>query len=138
MSVKVVIDSNVWISYFINERINYLTKWFLNESVEIFISDELIKEIVEVLQRPKFRSRKSKDDISDFINLLTNLGSNKKVRSIFKNSPDADDNFLFDLCIASQAKYLITSDKKLLNFHSGLELSIITFSEFRQLLSQQR
>jgi putative PIN family toxin of toxin-antitoxin system len=135
MPAKAVVDTNVWVSYFINDRINYLVKWMLDHDIEVFISDELIREITEVLQRPKFSQRKNRNDIFDFIDLLVQLGSHQKVKTLFKNSPDADDNFLFDLCLASEAEYLITSDKKLLNFSPGFELSIITFSEFRKLFS---
>src|ERR1043165_5865119 len=134
MPVKAVVDTNVWVSYFINDRINYLVTWFLDHDFEVFISDELIGEITEVLQRPKFNHRKSRNDILDFIDLLYQLGTQQKVKAIFKSSPDPDDNFLFDLCLASQAGYLITSDKKLLNFSPGFALSIITFSELRKLL----
>jgi len=133
MPTKAVVDTNIWVSYFINERINYLIRWMLDHEVEICISDELIDEITEVLQRPKFSRRKSREDILDFIELLTQIGSNQKVKAVYKSSPDTDDNFLFDLCLASHAEFLITSDKKLLTFSPGFKLQIITFSEFRKL-----
>ncbi|HYV93273.1 MAG TPA: putative toxin-antitoxin system toxin component, PIN family [Chitinophagales bacterium] len=133
MPSKVVVDTNVWVSYFINDRINYLIKWLLDRDIEVFISDELISEVNEVLHRPKFSHRKSGNDISDFIDLLGEVGSYCKVKPAFKNSPDPDDNFLFDLCLESEAEYLITSDKKLLQFTPGFQLNIIVFSEFRKL-----
>ena len=49
MHAKAVIDSNVWVSYFINNRINYLIKWLLYHDVEVFVSDELLNELEEVL-----------------------------------------------------------------------------------------
>ncbi|MEO5675221.1 MAG: putative toxin-antitoxin system toxin component, PIN family [Chitinophagales bacterium] len=136
MPAKAVIDTNVWVSYFINVRINYLIKWLLDHDVEVFVSGELINEVEEVLQRPKFTHRKSRSDIFDFIELLQQVCTNRKVKSVFKNSPDPYDNFLFDLCISAGADYLITSDKKLLHFAAGFELSIITFSGFRELFAK--
>ncbi len=135
MPNKAVVDTNVWVSYFINNRINYLIKWLLEHDVEVFISDELIDELSEVLQRHKFKQRKSLNDILDFIALIKVIGSLKNVMPVFKNSPDADDNFLFDLCIISGADYLITSDKKLLAFFPNFQLTIISFAEFRKLFS---
>jgi putative PIN family toxin of toxin-antitoxin system len=133
MPVKAVIDTNVWVSYFINDRINYLVTWLLNNDVEVFISDELISEVDEVLRRPKFSHRKSIDGISDFIELLSELGTHRKVKAVFKNSTDPDDNFLFDLCITCKADYLITADKQLLQFTPGFQLTILTLPEFRKL-----
>jgi hypothetical protein len=133
MPVKVVVDTNVWVSYFINNRIYYLVKWLLNNHIEVFTSDELISEVFEVLHRPKFNRLKSVSDISDLIALLHEVGSRRKVKSAFNNSPDPEDNFLFDLCLECQADYLITSDRKLLQFTPGFKLYIIAFAEFRKL-----
>ena len=77
-------NTNIWVSYFINDRINYIIKWLLDNDIEVFISDELIGEVAEVLQRPKFNSRKSSDDISDFLDLLHEVGSHRKVNPVFK------------------------------------------------------
>ena len=136
MPVKAVIDTNVWVSYFINDRINYLVTWLLNKDIEVFISDELISEVDEVLRRPKFSQRKSSDDISDFIELLSEVSSHQKVKEVFKNSPDPDDNFLFDLCITCKADYFITADKQLLQFAPVFQLTILTLPEFRKLFAK--
>ena len=136
MPTKAVVDTNIWVSYFINERINYLIRWMLDHEVEICISDELIDEITEVLQRPKFSSRKSREDILDFIELLTQIGSNQKVKAVYKSSPDTDDNFLFDLCLASHAEFLITSDKNYLPSLRDLNCRLLPFLSSENLLQQ--
>jgi putative PIN family toxin of toxin-antitoxin system len=55
MPHKVVIDTNVWVSYFINARAEYLIGWIIDHPVEIYTSSELADEIEEVLARPKFK-----------------------------------------------------------------------------------
>lgn len=55
MPQRIVIDTNIWISYFISARADYLIKWVLNNDITIFSSDNLYAELYEVLQRPKFK-----------------------------------------------------------------------------------
>jgi len=52
MSPKIVFDTNIWVSYFINARTDYLVGWIIDHAVEIYTSDELVDEIEEVLSRP--------------------------------------------------------------------------------------
>jgi len=49
MPHKIIIDTNVWISYFINARVDYLIGWIIDHPVEIYTSAELADEIEEVL-----------------------------------------------------------------------------------------
>ena len=135
MPFKVIVDTNVWVSYFINGRINYLIKWMLDHEAELINSEELIAEIEEVLHRPKFHLKRSKQDITDFLRLLREMTTLYQVDATFKSAPDVGDNFLFDLASQGNADYLITSDKKLLYFNPGFDLKIVSFSEFRTLLS---
>lgn len=55
MPLKVVIDTNIWVSYFINARTDYLVKWIIDHDIAVYTSDYLAREIEEVLNRPKFK-----------------------------------------------------------------------------------
>lgn len=55
MPLKVVLDTNIWVSYFINARTDYLVNWIIDHDIIIYTSDELSDEIEEVLSRPKFK-----------------------------------------------------------------------------------
>lgn len=68
MPLKVVIDTNIWVSYFINARTDYLIGWIIDHPVEIYTSDELADEIEEVLTRPKFK-KQFLFSVLDFIRL---------------------------------------------------------------------
>ncbi|MES1225874.1 MAG: putative toxin-antitoxin system toxin component, PIN family [Bacteroidota bacterium] len=57
MPLKVVIDTNVWVSYFINARTDYLIGWIIDHPIEIYTSSELADEIGKVLVRPKFKKQ---------------------------------------------------------------------------------
>lgn len=129
MPIKAVLDTNVWVSYFISARAEYLVVWLLDHDVNVYTCDELIDEIEDVLKRPKF---KTPINITEFINLHINISEKIKIKNKFTDAPDQDDNFLFDLCIESGAEYLITSDKKLLSYKPPFNLKIISFTEWRR------
>jgi putative PIN family toxin of toxin-antitoxin system len=57
MPLKIVIDTNVWVSYFINARADYLIRWIIDHDISIYTSSQLANEIGEVLNRPKFKNQ---------------------------------------------------------------------------------
>ncbi|MDP4262851.1 MAG: putative toxin-antitoxin system toxin component, PIN family [Bacteroidota bacterium] len=97
MLPKIVIDTNIWVSYFINARADYLVSWIIDHPVEIYTSDELVDEIEEVLLRPEFK-KQFPFPVKDFIHLHKQLCTIVKITRQYNLAPDPDDNFLFDLC----------------------------------------
>jgi putative PIN family toxin of toxin-antitoxin system len=132
MPLKIVLDTNVWVSYFINARTDYLVKWIIDHDVTIFTSDQLANEIKDVLNRPKFK-KQFPYPVHDFISLHLQVCEKVKVSKQFNFAPDPDDNFLFDLCSKADAAYLVTSDKRLLEFSPPFPLETITFNELRSM-----
>ena len=54
--MKVVIDTNLWISFLMGgSSSDRLEKLFRNHSIKIVMSEQLESEIMNVVQRPKFR-----------------------------------------------------------------------------------
>ena len=43
MPLNIVLDTNIWVSYFINARTDYLIKWILNHDVGVYTSEELMR-----------------------------------------------------------------------------------------------
>ena len=48
--IRVVIDTNIWISYLIGQTLSHLTDQIINNRIKILLSDELLAELLEVLQ----------------------------------------------------------------------------------------
>jgi len=133
---KAVLDTNVWISYFINARADYLIQWIIEHpEIAFYTTASLVEELEDVLARPKFKQQ-FPYLINDFINLHLQVCELVKVHKQSPISPDPDDDFLFDLCKKVNADYLITSDKQLLNFIPPFDLEIITFNQLRTLYAK--
>ena len=52
---------------------------------------------------------------------------------LFQDSPDPKDNFLFDMAFQSDATYIVTGDKKLLDMQSINSIELISLTNFKML-----
>ena len=57
--MKVILDTNIWIPFFFGRHFTQIADILRNDSVEIYVSDELISEIKEVALRPKFATART-------------------------------------------------------------------------------
>ena len=120
---KVIIDTNVLISALIQR--NYpnfiLYNYVFDNLVEVCISDDLFKEYLEVLNRPKFNK------YSDFINKAELVLSHIETKATkfyplqrFDVIADNPDNRLLELAVESKADFIITgntTDFTMTEFH---------------------
>ena len=130
---KVIIDTNVLVSALIQRSYPHfiIYNYVFEELIEVCISDEIFKEYLEVLNRPKF-SR-----YPDFLNkaeLVLAQIETKATRFFpqekFKIIKDIDDNKFLDLAYESKARFIITgntNDFTMSNFNGTI---IITPKDF--------
>lgn len=70
--IKVIVDTNLWISWLITKDYKKLDKVFLKKNFKLVFSLELIEEFIEVVHRPKLRKYFSKKDIETIIQFFLN------------------------------------------------------------------
>ncbi|QQS30547.1 MAG: putative toxin-antitoxin system toxin component, PIN family [Sphingobacteriales bacterium] len=107
---KVVFDTNIWVSYIIKARLTDLTRLILDNDLTIYRSEKLTQELTEVISRKKFSGYLSLP-IINYISFYKSLTKNIKPKIVYGNSPDPNDNFLFELAIAAKATHIVTGDK---------------------------
>lgn len=115
MSERIILDTNIWVSYFIGRNTDEIALTILNHNLTVFSCIELEAEVVDVLSRAKFKKliRLETDRYLFFLRSLTqSVQINKRV----KGCPDDKDDFLFDLGIQTNSAFLVTGDKRLLTF----------------------
>ncbi len=127
---KIILDTNLWISFLITKNFNQLDKLIENKNITLFFSDELIEEFVDVIRRPKFKKYFSKNDIEKILQIFDQFGELVKVKSSIQICRDKKDNFFLNLSVDSKANYLITGDKDLLILEKIENTKIITFTDF--------
>jgi uncharacterized protein len=70
--MRVVIDTNIWISFLIGKSLTGLTDAIIANRVQVLFSDDLFSELLEVLQRPKFKKYFSSAAIEQLLALRKN------------------------------------------------------------------
>ena len=131
-SARIILDTNLWISYLISTRLIKIDLLLEKEKVRLIFSEELLQEFIEVAHRPKFKKYFSKEDIDELLNLFDYFGELVEVNSIVEVCRDPKDNFLLALSKDSKANYLITGDKDLLELKKFGSTRILTFSDFEK------
>ena len=130
--MRVVIDTNLFVSALINQNSRQRLNLVLEKmAIQILSDDALMAEVYEVINRPKFKKYVSQSEINDFYKLIQERTSRVETHSIILVSPDPKDDFLLVICLDGDADYLLTGNKidllDLVQFH---KTKIITLTEF--------
>lgn len=52
---RIIVDTNLWISFLIGKKLAGLLDFLSDEKVELVVSQELLNEVLEVASRPKLK-----------------------------------------------------------------------------------
>lgn len=132
--IKLILDTNFWISYLITDKFKYLDKSIFGNTVQLVFSEELIEEFLTVSQREKFSKFFEKEDVEKLIELFSTFGILYNTRSEVTGCRDPKDNFLLNLAIDSKADYLATGDKDLLVLKRIGKTRIIALHKLEEIL----
>lgn len=130
MSRKIILDTNLWISFLISKKFNQIDKLIETKQITLVFSDESLEEFIDVVSRPKLKKYFSKKDTEKVLEYFDQFGELTKVESDIKICRDEKDNFLLNLSVDSKADYLITGDKDLLVLEKIEGTKIMTFTDF--------
>ena len=134
--IRIVIDTNIWISFLIGKALSRLEALIIDESLQILFSNELFNELIDVIQRPKFHKYFPSDIIQELISSLIYKSKFVEIKHHFQDCRDAKDNFLLDLSVSGKADYLVTSDKDLLVLNPFEGTQIIDYRSFQKIIEK--
>ena len=130
---KLVIDTNLWISFLISRSYSKLDKILKSGSVKLIFSQELIEEFIEVVERPKFKKIFSSSDIRNLFTDIYLYADFIEVTTSVQICRDKKDNFLLALCQDGNADFLLTGDEDLLILRKFGKTRIMTLAEYLEL-----
>ena len=134
-SIKVIFDTNVWISFLIGKRLSSIQNHISNGQISIITTEILINEIKDVTSREKLKKYFPKQSVIELIDLLETIAEVVEIVPTHFISKDPKDNFLLDLVDFSKADYLITGDKGLLAHNPFKTAIILTPADFEKELT---
>jgi|LakMenE01Jun11ns_1017448.scaffolds.fasta_scaffold9521643_2 putative PIN family toxin of toxin-antitoxin system len=134
---RVIIDTNLWISFLITNNLNILSELFLFERFQIIFSDELFNEFLDVARRPKFKKYFDEKSVQLLIGNISEKLEFIEVASAITICRDLKDNFILALSIDGNVDYIVTGDKDLLSLNGFKGKKIITINEFIKIIDTE-
>lgn len=128
--IRIVIDTNVWVSYLIGKCLVNLTLPLGKDQIRLLHSEESFYELIQVVRRPKLRQYFTEEDVSELIELVNLRTQWIDVTEEADACRDPKDNFLLDLSWCGKADYLVTGDQDLLVLGYWGHTKITDYREF--------
>ena len=126
---RVVIDTNIWISFLIGKHLAGLHRHIDSGRVEVVTCEAQLRELADVLNRPRIRKYISEVQAETFLDLLCEIALMVEPVQGPTICRDPKDDYLLYTAIAAQADYLVSGDNDLLTLDYIVDTKIIpTFS----------
>ena len=135
--MKVVIDTNIWISYLLGSLLQGMDEKILSKEIKVVVSDEMLKEISEVSSRPKFKNIFTAKRIKELFSLLDSYAIVVSPSQKVNVCRDGKDNFLLEVALEGKADYLVTGDEDLLVINTFQSTKIIRPKEFEDMFKSE-
>ena len=134
--LRVVLDTNVLVSAIVyggNPR--KVLQAAISGAVDISVSEAIIKELQDVLQRPKFGLRVQfvHNTIAELTSIAEWVVPTKHHQLV---DDDPSDNLVLDCAAAAEADYLVTGDDHLLQLKKCGSVKIVNSQQFVEILKQ--
>lgn len=130
--MKVVIDTNIWISFLLGKSFRNLLDFIDENDIKVFTTEKQINELIKTINKPKINKNVTSEDITNLIFLFRYNFKYVNISNKLKYLRDPEDDYLIEIAIESNSKYIITGDKDLLDVKNYKNIKFITFREFEK------
>ncbi len=133
-NIKVIFDTNVWISFLIGKKLAIIKDYISSGEIKIIVTQQLLAEIKDVSGRPAIKKYFPQQTVTELITLLNAIAIIVETVPTHFDCKEPKDNFLLDLIDFSKADYLVTGDKYLLELNPFMTATILKPTDFENVL----
>ncbi|EKD65502.1 MAG: hypothetical protein ACD_50C00069G0002 [uncultured bacterium] len=126
---KAVLDTNIYLSGIIfGGNAKHILDLVIEDKITVFISPAIFLEIAEKLEQ-KFNWDKNRiiTVVKTISKTATAVNPKQKINAV---KADRNDNKIIEAAVESNADFIITGDKHLLNLKKYREIKIVSPSQF--------
>ena len=127
---KIVIDTNIWVSFLIGKNLKHLVQYVRNEQITVITCENQLQELDYVFKKPKLQKYFNNNQIDTFFAFLEGTSCIIPITEIQPLCRDPKDDYLLALSIASDAHYLVTGDMYILELKKINNTIIIKYTDF--------
>jgi putative PIN family toxin of toxin-antitoxin system len=132
--IRIVLDSNVILSAALFKQST--PRQALDKAAvsgQILMSNEILGELQDIFNRPKFDKYSSKQVRNEFLNDFLTVVENVEIVQKITICRDRKDDKFLELAVNGQADYIITGDQDLLVLNPFQDIAIISVSDYLSL-----
>ena len=122
---RVILDTNILVSMALGGEVGKVNDEWKAEKFLLIVSDEIVSEYLDVLQRPKLHS-KSRTIAIIMGRVYRKAELVSPVERIFNIQPDPKDDKFLEAAIAGKVDFIVSGDKHLLDLKEFRSIPIIT------------
>lgn len=131
--LRLVIDTNLWISFIISRKYDQLDPLLFSNKARILFSAELIQELKAVISKPRLKKYFTENSLEEMLEVFEPFIDFIDVKSKIKVCRDAQDDFLLALAKDGKAHYLLTGDKDLIVIEKFEKTTILNMQQFKKI-----
>ena len=128
--IRVVLDTNLWISYLIGFQLSNLCEVFDNPRLELIMTRKSFDELISVARRPKFNRYFNEEKVFNLKLWLEDISTFFEIGEVPQRCRDPKDDYLLELAVQAKAIYLVSGDDDLLSIGEIDGCRIMTFAQF--------
>ena len=131
--MKVIIDTNLWISFLIGHQTQLVRRMLTDLRFDVYVCDQLIKEICDVASREKIRRRITPADMEDLLTIIHAFCQFAVIKAEAPSSAirDPKDLYLLSLAETIGADYIVSGDADLTDLRQHQQTRIVKLADFK-------
>lgn len=135
--MKILFDTNLWISFMIGKRLASLTDVLCRHDVEIYVSEQLLDEIRGVIARKKFDKLIPVETRYYFFEMVYDVCFFTNINVEAKSGiRDPKDLYLLSMAESVPVDYIVSGDRDLTDLKQHAGIPILKYAELLDILNR--
>lgn len=133
--MKILFDTNLWISFMIGRRLASMREILNRHDVKVFVSEQELDEIRNVIERPKFDKIISQETRYYFFEMIYDVCFFTDI-TVDATSPirDPKDIYLLSMAESVPVDYIVSGDKDLTDLGQHNGIPVIKYTQLQEML----
>lgn len=128
--MKVVIDTNIFVSSFFGGNPRKIIDLWKKEKITLCLSNAILDEYIDVLHRIGLKDEQELEELLSLFSKGFNLLFTTKTPQLKIIRNDPDDNKFIECAVALKANVVISGDKEVLAVKEHMGIKILTPQQF--------
>ena len=134
--MKILFDSNLWISFMIGKRLSSLADVLCRHDVDVYISEQQLDEIRNVIARAKFNKLIPDQTRYYFFEMVYDICFMTDILvKAQSNIRDPKDLYLLSMAESVPVDYIVSGDRDLTDLKEHKGIPILKYSELLEKLN---